>query len=69
MELLDIVFAPSDSAVLELTGVNSSIADIVFNAPALLEVAGANGSANDIVFNTPAANEIPAVLITDFAFI
>ena len=69
MALLDIVFSPSDHMVIELTGVNSPIADIVFNKPAVMEVAGVNGSAKDIVFNVPAVNEIPNVLITDFAFL
>ena len=69
MALLDITYTTSDFMVLELTGDNSPIADIVFNKPSVLEVSGTNGTANDIVFGVPVVNEIPRILVTDFAFI
>lgn len=69
MAILDILYAESDEVVLEVTGVNTPITDILYDNPEIIEVEGVNGSANDILYDNNTIFEIPNVLITDFAFL
>ena len=69
MAITDILYTESDSLVLELTGSNSPIADVLFDNSVIEEIVGTNGPVTDIEFDPVAVTEIPNVLITDFAFI
>ena len=67
----DIVYEESDSFIMELTGANSPIADILFQPTGVVvEVTGTNGAVADILFAPIMMTyEVPSVLITDFAFL
>ena len=70
MAIDDIIYSESDSSVMELTGDDSPISDILFvPTGTVVEVTGTNGAAIDVLFDPSMTYEIPNVLITDFAFL
>ena len=70
MAIDDIIFEESDSIVLEITGVNSPINDVLFVPSGfVVEVTGTNGSVVDVLFDPSMTHEIPRILVTDFAFL
>jgi len=69
MAIDDIIYTESDYFELEITGINGTANDVLFDNPLINEVTGINGTANDVIFDKNVINEIPNVLITDFGFI
>ena len=69
MAIYDIVFLESDYFEMEIIGVSGITNDILFDNPLIEEVIGTNGTTIDVLYSDNTLNEIPNVLITDFAFL
>ena len=69
MAIEDIIYTESDYFEIEITGIDGTANDVLFDNPLIDEVTGINGTVNDVLFDENTLNEIPNVLITDFSFI